>query len=471
MEATATADGGSLQRLIDAVVASAAAADRWRRLADRVSAYFTPLVLVIALGTFAGHWLVSDFQHGLLSSLAVLLIACPCALGVATPLATWAALGAASRRGVLFRDGDTVARLANVDTLCFDKTGTLTDSTMHVEQLIAEDAANRGHILSLAGALSVESLHVVSQAIQRFAASETHAEAATRNVRTEPGRGLRGEATLLACDVLLGSERLMRENDLHFGPRIEVVLADETHRAKSCCFIGWQGQVRGVFVLRESLRPGTTTILSDLQSLGMGVVVLTGDRQSRAEYLARELGIPCEAELLPEDKLVAIERLHMDDKRVAMIGDGINDAPALAAADVGIALGCGADVSREAADVCLIRDDLATLPWAIELAQATQRTIRQNLTWAFSYNAIGIVIAVAGWLNPMLAALAMATSSLLVVSNSLRLAAREEVVGCREEKRPSASQSPLPEVAAGLGVATEDARRDTNELSPEGVTV
>ena len=424
IEATATADGGSLQRLIDAVVASASASDRWRRLADRISAYFTPLVLLIALATFAGHWLLSGFQPGLLAGLAVLLIACPCALGVATPLATWAALGAASRRGILFRNGDAVAKLASVDSICFDKTGTLTDSGLQVDQLITENPFDRDDAFSLAAWLSGESSHVVSQAIQQFVVGRAPVKSTNCKVRAEPGRGVRAKSLSLAGDVLLGNERLMLENGLCFGPLMKQVLARDSAREESCCFIGWQGRVRGVFLLREALRSGASSSLTALRSLGLELTVLTGDRKCRAAHLGKALGIQVEAELLPEDKWATIERLQNLGKSVAMIGDGINDAPALAAADVGIALGCGADVSRDAADVCLIHDDLETLPWAIELSRTTQRTIRQNLTWAFSYNVIGILIAVAGWLNPMLAALAMAISSLLVVSNSLRLAGR-----------------------------------------------
>lgn len=496
IEATATASDGSLQRLIDAVAAAAAASDRWRRLADRVSGVFTPLVLAIALATFAGHWLLADFQHGLLAGLAVLLIACPCALGVATPLATWSSMGAASRRGVLFRDGDALARLAGVRAICLDKTGTLTDGALRVERLVVEDPADRESLLRHAAALSGASTHIVSLAIGQhvqttFGDTEEFPAASCSDVEIIPGRGVLARVHLLGgqgprraecvhsvvnaaqqprrlagrgprpaestSTVLLGNQRLMDEQRMRPGPRLLRELQKDSADEHSCCYIAWEGRVRGVFLLSESLRPSSRTAIDQLRRLNVHVCVLTGDRRVRGRRLEKELGISVKSELLPEDKLAEVKSLQRHYGCVAMVGDGINDAPALAAADVGIALGCGADVSRETADVCLTGDDLVAGGDAIRLARAAQRTIRQNLIWAFSYNAVGIAIAVAGWLNPMLAAVAMAGSSLFVVSNSLKLSRgadrnidvvmSDEVAATADDDRDGVPSAPAPELA------------------------
>ncbi len=426
IRATATADGGALQRLIDAVVASAAADDRWRRLADRVSAIFTPAVLVVSLATLAGHWWLNDFQSGLLAGLAVLLIACPCALGIATPLATWAAMGAASRSGVLFRNGDAIARLAGIRAICFDKTGTLTDGALTVEQVVVESETELQRVMRYAAILSEASNHVVSQAIKQYAhSSVVNPDAALahspRNVENIAGQGVACLVEGLSGAILLGSGRLMQRRGMEFGPRLRQAMSSAAADEQSCCYIAWDGQVSGVFLLRETMRPEAAEAVRQLQAGGIHVCVLTGDRDARGKRLARQLGVAVQAELLPEEKLAALQQIRAQHGAVAMVGDGLNDAPALAAADIGIALGCGADVSREAADVCLIRNNLADVPQAVHLARATARTIQQNLIWAFSYNTIGMLLAVSGWLNPMLAALAMALSSLLVVSNSLKL--------------------------------------------------
>jgi heavy metal translocating P-type ATPase len=388
---------------------------RYERLADRATAWFLPLVAIIALATVACHAYQRGIDHGLLAGLAVLLIACPCALGIATPLAAWVAFGVAAARHVLFQNNEALERLARIDHVCFDKTGTLTTGRPEVCCILCADEEGRQR----AGALTAASNHAHSQAIARVL--DFPRPAGATNLRTLPGRGLVGDWQPTAERVYLGSLRLMREQALVPAQDIAAAISQAEAAGQPFVCIGWTGAVRGLFVLQEELRPEARAAIAALLGQGITVSILTGDHGRRAEMLARELGVEVAAELLPEDKLTRLQELRGLGKVVAMVGDGINDGPALAASDVGIALGCGADVARDSAGVCLLSSNLARLPWAIALARRTVRTMRLNLFWAFAYNALGIPLAAAGLLNPVLAALAMLLSSVIVLANSLRL--------------------------------------------------
>jgi heavy metal translocating P-type ATPase len=423
IEVTATAGDGTLKKLVDTVRAAAAAKGRSQRLADRVAAWFTPTVTVIALAALTGHWWLAGFQHGLLAGLAVLLIACPCTLGVATPLATWSALGAASRAGVLFRDTDAVARLSAVRAVCFDKTGTLTDGDVVVYDLAVDSDTPRDQLVRRAASLASSSAHGLSLAICRFLGNE-HSDRSLPYaiaVQSLPGRGIVGRIASHEGPTYLGSLRLMDESRLPCGNVLGRHITEAREAGHPIACIGWNGKTRGVFVFGEQLRTKAESAVHRLRDRGIHVAVLTGDGSAGGAALERRLGVHVEAELLPQDKQAAIANVRQQYGPVAMVGDGVNDAPALAAADIGIAMGCGADVSRDAADVCLLGSDLSRLPWAIDVAHRTVRTVRQNLFWTFAYNSIGIVLAAAGLLNPIIAALAMIASSAFVVSNSLRL--------------------------------------------------
>lgn len=421
VEATATAGEGSLWRLIEMITEARHQKGHYERLADRVARWFIPAVAAIASATFALHLNYHGFEEGLLAALAVLLIACPCALGIATPMAVWAALGTASRAQVLFRNGEALERLAAVRAIRFDKTGTLATATPTVDRFVADPDTDRQSILERAAIAAAASTHGFSRAIDEWIGERPSSGNAT--TRTLPGRGvlamLDEEPPVM---VLLGSWRWMDEA----GQEVPDALRDAVDAALaagepfSC--LAWGGRLRGVFVFREQLRPEAAAAVRQCAELPCDVGVLTGDHATRAKRLAETLGIACAAELLPGDKVAAIRAAHDTFGSVAMVGDGINDAPALAASDVGIAMGCGADVSRESAAVCLMSNDLLRLPWAVRFARRAVRTIRLNLFWAFAYNTLGIGIAAVGWLNPVLAALAMVVSSLLVVSNSLALA-------------------------------------------------
>lgn len=426
VKVTAAAGQETVSRMLKLVRQARDAKGRHARLADRVAAWFVPAVFLLAIATAVGHGMESGFDVGMLAGLSVVLIACPCALGLATPMAVWTALGRAAQVGVLFRSGQTLEDLAAVRAVRFDKTGTLTSGEPRVAEFIALDDGDANHdALCAAMALAQLSSHGLSQAICRevgdIDGSDIDAAVELTEVETRPGKGIVARMKDGSELVSLGSRRLMDECGFDFDTALaaSVAQAGADHAPLSC--IGWGGKVRGVFIFEEELRPQATSALARCQELNLDAAVLTGDHRLRAAEVEGQLGVPVAAELLPEDKVAEIESAKKMFGSVAMVGDGLNDAPALAAADVGIAMGCGADLSRESADVCLLSDELNRFGWAVELARQTVHIIRQNLFWAFAYNAVGIGFAVTGKLNPVWAALAMALSSFFVVSNSLRL--------------------------------------------------
>ncbi len=420
MTVTAAPDDGALARLVRLVRQARGAKGRFEQLADRVARWFLPGVVIAALSATAWHALTSDPMSGVLVGLSVVLIACPCALGIATPLAMCNAINLAARSRVLVQGGEVLERLANVEHVCFDKTGTLTTGSPRVDRLVLATGAEAG--LAWAATLASSSGHVHARAIADFLAGRGIVGDPSVPVETLPGRGLRGDSIDGADGpVLLGSERWMAESGVTTPDELKPTLEDTRNQGHAVVCLAWAGILRGFFVLAEEWRSEMNETLNQLQSAGLGLSILSGDPNLRP--------LPWEAHggLLPEAKLRILDGLRRDGKVVAMVGDGINDGPALAAGDVGIAMGCGADVARDAAGVCLLDNDLRKIPWTIALARRTVRVIKQNLAWAFAFNLVGIVLACFGTLNPVVAALAMTLSSLLVLGNSIRLVASSEI--------------------------------------------
>jgi P-type Cu+ transporter len=414
---------GTLQRLIELVRQAREARGHYQELANRLAALVFPAVAAVALATFVCHWRISSLEHGLMAGLAVVLVACPCALGLATPLAVWAALGTAARRQVLFRSGEALERLAEIRAVRLDKTGTLTTGDVRVADFITADgdgSATRTATLQAAAGLAASSLHPFSRAIVAFAALP-RTGGSVADVRQFSGRGISGRIDGGSIPAYLGSRSFMIESGLALPDSLMRDLERGEAARNAVAFLGWNGQVRGAFVFEEDLRESAAETLVWLRERGYDVAVLTGDRRARAERLADELQVPVVAELLPEQKLAAIRETRERLGPVAMVGDGINDAPSLAASDVGIALSCGTDVSRDSAAVCLLGNDLTRLNWAIEFSRHAVRVMRRNLIWAFAYNTVGIGLAATGRLNPALAALLMVVSSALVIRRSLSL--------------------------------------------------
>ncbi|MFO1021849.1 MAG: cation-translocating P-type ATPase [Planctomycetales bacterium] len=417
--AMAPPSGGALGRLVEAVRTARLTKGRYQLLSDTWSQWFFPVIATVAATAFLVHGWRVNWEYGLLTALSVVLIACPCALALATPLAIWVALGTAAKKSVLFRNGSALEAFASVRALRWDKTGTLTTGTPRVKQWSFEHPCRAEEVEVLALGLSSASRHLFSQAIREFC---SHVERSPYpvGIRTVSGRGLQGIGPNGGI-VRLGSVGWMQDCGLEFGPLLSKVLRDQQGQSDSLVAIGFDGQVQALFVMEETIRPEAASVLSEMQKLGLDQEILTGDRSSRLAAMVNHVGLPIRSELMPEEKLEAIRQARMKFGSVAMVGDGLNDAPALAAADVGIALGCGADVSRDSADICLLSSDLRLIPWSRELSRQTVRTIRSNLAWSFGYNAVGVVFAATGNLHPAIAAVLMVVSSLMVLGNSLRL--------------------------------------------------
>lgn len=419
VEVTAPPNAGALGRLVEAVRAARMSKGRYQQLSDAWSQCVFPIISLIALVAFLYHGLRVDWSYGLLTALSVVLIACPCALALATPLAVWAALGTAAKRGVLFRSGAALETLAGIQAIRWDKTGTLTTGHPSVLKLCLEDNSRRAEVEQMSANLTQASDHVLSQAVREYLSSVTSASSLI-DILTVPGRGLRASNSENDL-IVLGSARWMNDCELTWGPNLSQVLNAPANAVCPMTAIGYQGQVQGLFLLEETIRPDAMEALQCARDLGLDQAVLTGDRAARAASLAETLGLKVSAELLPQDKLAAIRAAHDQFGSVAMVGDGLNDAPALAGADIGIALGCGADVTRDSADICLLSSDLRLIPWSYEFSRRTVSTIRTNLAWSFGYNSLGVVVAACGQLHPAVAAALMVISSLMVLGNSLRL--------------------------------------------------
>lgn len=423
LRATAAADAGFVARIIQSVTEAAAAKDRFTRLAETLAQWFFPLVLLAAAAAMFWHWTAGNWEQGLLAALSVVVIACPCALGLATPMAIWAAFGRAAQQQVLIHHGDSFTELARVRAICFDKTGTLTTGQVRLACLTPAPGTPRHLLLRAAAALASQSTHPLSQAIVVYAREHEAfhpGNGSVSHVLSVPGLGVTGRLAALEAEILLGNERLLANHGISIPPEMRWQSPGESCGPQT--WIAWGGRLQGVIHFQEELRREAPAAVRQLKQLGIEPMMLTGDGSSRARVIGDALDMEVRGDLLPEEKLDVLRDLQRRVGCVAMVGDGINDAPALAAADIGIALGSGADISRDCAGLCLMTNDLSRLPWLIDLARQTVRTIRWNLVWAFAYNFIGIGIAAAGWLHPAVAAIAMVASSLMVVTNSLRLA-------------------------------------------------
>ena len=389
-----------------------------QRLADRVSGIFVPIVFVIAIATFIG-WLVfggSAVMAGT-AAVAVLIIACPCALGLATPTALLVGTGRGAQMGVLIKGPEVLESTRRVDTIVLDKTGTVTTGTMTLQDVVPASGTDRATLLRHAGAVESASEHPIARAIAAGAAEELGRLPEVTDFQNLAGSGVRGTVDGVSVQVgrnIPGADELPAD--------VATALEDARTSGRTAVLVAWDGQVRGLLTVADEVKPTSAEAIAQLRELGLTPVLLTGDHETVARRVAAEVGIDeVIAEVMPEDKVGVIERLQQSGKIVAMVGDGVNDAPALAQADLGLAMGTGTDVAIEAADITLVRGDLMAAVDAIRLSRRTLRTIKGNLFWAFAYNTAAIPVAALGLLNPMLAGAAMAFSSVFVVSNSLRL--------------------------------------------------
>ena len=430
----------NLIRLVERAQAQKAAI---QRLADKISGVFVPAVLVLAAATLAG-WLAagSPVQHAASAALAVLIIACPCALGLATPAALVVACGRGAKLGIFIKGYQALESSRSIDTVVLDKTGTVTTGTMTLTGLVTADGTSRAELLSLAGAVEQASEHAVAAAITAAARAEDDGPGQLPqpdDFVALPGLGARG--TVGGIPVTIGRARLLADAGLVTPAGLAVQAAAWEEAGLTTVLAGWDGQARGVLAVADAVKPSAAPAVAELRRLGLRTVLLTGDNEATGQAVGALAGVDeVIAGALPADKAAVIEAMRASGHAVAMVGDGVNDGPALAAASLGIALGSGTDVAMSAADLILLRDDLMAVPESIRLARGTFRTIRRNLTWAFGYNVAAIPLAAAGFLNPLIAAAAMTLSSAFVVWNSLRLRSLTVTAPGAATDQPAAQQ-------------------------------
>ena len=390
-----------------------------QRLADRVSAIFVPIVIAIAVATLVG-WLLagSGASAAFTAAVAVLIIACPCAMGLATPTALMVGTGRGAQLGILIKGPEVLEQTRRISTIVLDKTGTITEGRMRLVDRFPA-AGSGDELLRVAGAAEAGSEHPLAQAIARAASADGELPAVS-DFRNHAGLGI--EALVDGKAVVVGRPSFLRDRGVELPEEARTWQAAAEERGQTVISVGWDGQFRGLLALADTLKATSAEAIRELKALGLQPVLLTGDNERAAKAIAQQVGIErVRAEVLPSEKADEIERLQAGGETVAMVGDGVNDAPALATADLGLAIGTGTDVAIEASDLTLVSGDLRAAADAIRLARRTLSTIRGNLFWAFAYNVAAIPLAVAGLLNPIIAAAAMAASSIFVVTNSLRL--------------------------------------------------
>ncbi|OBB37740.1 heavy metal translocating P-type ATPase [Mycobacterium sp. 852002-51961_SCH5331710] len=390
-----------------------------QRLADRISGVFVPVVIALSVATL-GFWLATggSVAAAFTAAVAVLIIACPCALGLATPTALMVGTGRGAQLGILIKGPEVLESTRRIDTIVLDKTGTVTTGKMTLIDVVAADGEQPDEVLRVAGAVEDGSEHPIARAIAKGARDKLGDLPAVEDFTNLRGLGVRGRVD--GRDVTVGRQRLLTSHD--FSESLKGAVRQKESQGRTAVVVGWGGSARGVLVVADAVKPTSAEAISRLRALGLRPMMVTGDNEAAARTIAALVGIDdVVAEVLPQDKVDVVKRLQVDGKVVAMVGDGVNDAAALAQADLGLAMGSGTDVAIEASDLTLVRDDLNAVADAIRLSRRTLATIKGNLFWAFAYNVAALPLAAAGLLNPMIAGAAMAFSSVFVVSNSLRL--------------------------------------------------
>lgn len=401
---------------------------RAQRLADKISGIFVPIVIALSAATLA-FWIGTGepIAAALTAAIAVLIIACPCALGLATPTALMVGTGRGAQLGILIKGPEVLESTRRIDTMVLDKTGTVTTGTMNLLDVITADGEQPAQVLRVAGALEDSSEHPIATAIAKAARQKVGELPPVEGFTNLEGLGVQGVVEGHA--VVVGRERLLADWAQHLPDKLARSMREAESEGKTAVTVGWDGTARALLVVADAVKPTSAEELRQLRSMGMTPILLTGDNQAAARAIGKQVGIDeVIAEVLPQDKVDTIKRLQAEGKVVAMVGDGVNDAAALAQADLGLAIGTGTDIAIEASDLTLVRGDLRAVPDAIRLARKTLATIKGNLFWAFAYNIAALPLAAAGLLNPMLAGAAMAVSSAFVVSNSLQLRRFQSIV-------------------------------------------
>lgn len=420
VKATKVGEDTALMQIVRLVEEAQSASAPVQKLADRVVGYFVPAVFTVAAIAFT-YWLVSaGFSSAFLVLLAILLIACPCALGIATPTAILAGVGKGAEYGVLLRGGEYVENVRKLTTAVFDKTGTLTKGEPSVTDILAFEDYNENQVLEFAAIAEKGSEHPLAEAVLKAASKAGITVSDAKSFEAVPGHGVK--ASLEGHVIFLGNRRLMQENKIPIKDTTESSLTKLEEQGKTAMLLAVDERLVGIVAAMDTPKDNAAEAVNQLKNMGLEIVMLTGDNERTAKAIANQLGIDTViANVLPWEKVNVIKKLQSEGKVVAMVGDGVNDAPALAQAHVGIAIGSGTDIAKETGGIVLIKDDLRDVARGIKLSKATMRKIKQNLFWAFIYNTVSIPVAALGLLNPIIAAGAMAFSSLFVVSNSATL--------------------------------------------------
>jgi Cu+-exporting ATPase len=421
IEATKIGEDTALMQIVRLVEEAQASSAPVQKFADRVVGYFVPAVFTVAAIAFTFWLITSGFASAFLVLLAILLIACPCALGIATPTAILAGVGKGAEHGVLLRGGEYVENARKLTTVIFDKTGTLTKGEPSVTDIVAFENHNEKDVLEYSAIAEKGSEHPLAEAVLKAAEKAEVSVTEAETFEAIPGHGVKA-STKKGQIILFGNRRLMQENKIHIEEAIESELTRLEEQGKTAMLLAVDGKIVGVLAAMDTPKDNAAEAIKQLKDMSLEVAMLTGDNERTAKAIAKQLNIDTViANVLPWQKVDVIKKLQSEGKIVAMVGDGVNDAPALAQAHIGIAIGSGTDIAKETGGIVLIKDDLRDVAKGITLSKATMRKIKQNLFWAFIYNTVSIPIAAIGLLSPIIAAGAMAFSSLFVVSNSATL--------------------------------------------------
>ncbi|MFA6285160.1 MAG: heavy metal translocating P-type ATPase [Parcubacteria group bacterium] len=395
-----------------------------QKLADKISGIFVPIVILLAMSTFLGwYFALHSFTLSLISAVSVLVIACPCALGLATPAAIMVGTGRGAKSGILFKSGESFERVKDISMIVFDKTGTLTKGKPEVQKIIGNPAYDYSEdkILKIAASLAKNSEHPLSKAIADHAQKNNIELAKLENIKEIRGKGMTGRCVEHKTKLFLGNKKLLEENNLGTLWADEI-LNDEKLGVGTRLFAVHGENIVGAIIVADEIREESKEVIGELENMGLKIAMISGDNKKTAEAVAKELGIEkVLAEVLPSEKAAEIKKLQKEGEKIIFVGDGINDAPSLVQADLGIAMGSAQDIAKEAGQIILVQNNLQKVVEAVKVSRLTFKTIRQNLFWAFGYNVVAIPLAMAGLLNPVVAAAAMAFSSVSVVANSLRI--------------------------------------------------